>query len=166
MAGVGADDLYPQLRYVRNHPELCRERARAWYAANAERSKASAKAWKAANPERAKRYDKAYNEAWRAAHPKQVREQCRSRRALKALVIVERVDEWVVFRRDRWVCQICHHRVDKLLSSPHKMGPTLDHIIPLAKGGEHSYANTQLAHRSCNSAKGAKLLIPSLTISP
>lgn len=33
--------------------------------------------------------------------------------------------------------------------------PTIDHVIPLAKGGEHSWANVKLAHHSCNSAKGA-----------
>jgi 5-methylcytosine-specific restriction endonuclease McrA len=33
----------------------------------------------------------------------------------------------------------------------------LDHIVPLARGGEHSYANTQPAHPTCNRRKGAKV---------
>lgn len=33
--------------------------------------------------------------------------------------------------------------------------PTIDHIIPLSKGGLHSWNNIQLAHLSCNSSKGA-----------
>ena len=32
-----------------------------------------------------------------------------------------------------------------------------DHIIPLAKGGEHSWDNIQLAHRICNSLKADKV---------
>lgn len=31
--------------------------------------------------------------------------------------------------------------------------PSIDHIIPLSKGGEHSWENVQLAHRICNSKK-------------
>lgn len=33
--------------------------------------------------------------------------------------------------------------------------PSLDHIIPLVKGGENTWGNAQLAHRICNSIKGA-----------
>jgi 5-methylcytosine-specific restriction endonuclease McrA len=32
-----------------------------------------------------------------------------------------------------------------------------DHIVPLARGGEHSYANTQAAHPRCNMSKGARM---------
>jgi 5-methylcytosine-specific restriction endonuclease McrA len=33
----------------------------------------------------------------------------------------------------------------------------LDHVIPLSKGGEHSYDNVQVTHPSCNRKKGAKV---------
>jgi 5-methylcytosine-specific restriction endonuclease McrA len=33
------------------------------------------------------------------------------------------------------------------------MSATIDHIKPLSKGGEHSYANTALAHYGCNARK-------------
>lgn len=32
-----------------------------------------------------------------------------------------------------------------------------DHIVPLAEGGEHSYANVQVAHVFCNRSKGGRL---------
>jgi 5-methylcytosine-specific restriction endonuclease McrA len=32
--------------------------------------------------------------------------------------------------------------------------PTVDHIIPLARGGSHTWDNVQLAHHLCNSLKG------------
>jgi 5-methylcytosine-specific restriction endonuclease McrA len=35
---------------------------------------------------------------------------------------------------------------------------TLDHIIPLAKGGDHTYENIKLAHMICNSYKSDKVV--------
>ena len=35
--------------------------------------------------------------------------------------------------------------------------PTLDHIVPLSKGGEDSFENTQALCRTCNEAKADKL---------
>ena len=55
------------------------------------------------------------------------------------------------------VCGICGMPVDKTLKSPHPMSATVDHIIPVAKGGHPSDINNlQLAHRSCNRAKSDK----------
>lgn len=36
--------------------------------------------------------------------------------------------------------------------------PSIDHIVPLAKGGKHSWDNVKLAHRICNSLKSDILL--------
>jgi 5-methylcytosine-specific restriction endonuclease McrA len=37
---------------------------------------------------------------------------------------------------------------------------SLDHVIPISAGGEHSKANTQLAHLGCNAKKQAKIREP------
>lgn len=56
------------------------------------------------------------------------------------------------------ICAICGHPVDKELKFPHPMSPTIDHIIPIDKGGHPSdLANLQLAHFSCNRQKSNKL---------
>lgn len=78
------------------------------------------------------------------------------RRAEKAGVYYEPVNPIKVFKRDGWRCQLCKKRL-----SPKHRGmmrddaPELDHIIPWAQGGEHSYQNTQCACRKCNEDKGA-----------
>ena len=36
------------------------------------------------------------------------------------------------------------------------MYPSIDHVIPLARGGKHSWNNVRLAHRICNSLKSDK----------
>ena len=57
------------------------------------------------------------------------------------------------------VCGICGKPVDFSLKYPHPLSPTIDHIIPVAKGGHPSdIDNLQLAHRCCNRAKSDKLI--------
>ena len=56
------------------------------------------------------------------------------------------------------VCWICGKIVDKTLKSPDPMSKTVDHKIPVSKGGHPSALdNLGLAHRSCNRAKSDKL---------
>lgn len=80
------------------------------------------------------------------------------RRALLASVTVEDFDITEIYERDGWICQICMEPIDPSLKGPHPRSKSIDHIVPLARGGEHSRANTQAAHLSCNCRKGAKLL--------
>ena len=69
---------------------------------------------------------------------------------------VEPVDPFKVFDRDGWRCQCCGcHTPRRLRGTYEGNAPELDHIVPLAAGGDHSYANTQLLCKSCNLAKGA-----------
>jgi 5-methylcytosine-specific restriction endonuclease McrA len=58
-----------------------------------------------------------------------------------------------VYERDGWRCGICHRLVKRDAKAPHPLSPSLDHIVPLAAGGPHSYANVQCAHFICNSLK-------------
>ena len=63
-----------------------------------------------------------------------------------------------IYKRDNWICGICLKRVDKRLKYPHPMSKSLDHIIPLSKGGTHTEDNLQLSHLICNLRKGNKIL--------
>lgn len=66
------------------------------------------------------------------------------------------VDPLVVFERDGWLCGIRGIPTDPTAKVPNFFTPTIDHILPLARGGEHSYENVQCAHFICNSYEGAK----------
>jgi hypothetical protein len=66
-------------------------------------------------------------------------------------VAYETVHASVVFKRDRWKCGICGKKTSKSKQVPHKRAPTLDHIIPMSKGGGHLYSNVQCACFECNS---------------
>lgn len=59
-----------------------------------------------------------------------------------------------VFRRDRWMCRGCGCRTPRsLMGLCEDSAPELDHIVPLSKGGAHTYENTQLLCRVCNILK-------------
>lgn len=66
----------------------------------------------------------------------------------------ERVDRAAIFERDGWTCRICELAVDPVLKFPDPGSATLDHVVPMSRGGGHVEANVQLAHFYCNSVKG------------
>ncbi|MFD6517310.1 HNH endonuclease [Rhodococcus sp. NPDC060176] len=113
--------------------------------------------WRESNPDKIS----AQYKAWRLEHPEKVRAKNQRRRARLLDAFVEDVDLQVVWQRDGGVCQLCDTAIDPEIEWPHRQSRTLDHIIPLSRGGEHSYANVQLAHHSCNSRKNDS--IPCLT---
>lgn len=59
--------------------------------------------------------------------------------------------------RDESTCGICGDLVDLELSFPDVMSASIDHVIPLSRGGDDTKANVQLAHFGCNCAKGARM---------
>lgn len=70
-----------------------------------------------------------------------------------------------VAQRDNDVCYLCRRPVDwsdysndegVFLVGPNY--PSIEHVIPIAKGGKHAWDNVRLAHCYCNSLKGAKIL--------
>lgn len=70
------------------------------------------------------------------------------------------VKPFKVFERDGWRCQFCG--IYTPASERGKLqpnSPEMDHIIPISKGGAHTYENIQTACRSCNQIKGSKIII-------
>lgn len=58
-----------------------------------------------------------------------------------------------LYKRDRGLCYLCGERVDMNADSNSNWYGSIDHVIPVAKGGTHTWNNIKLAHRYCNSAK-------------
>lgn len=77
------------------------------------------------------------------------------RRARLRGAFVEVVIPALVFERDLYICQICGQPCPSMATVPQPDAPTVDHIVALSNGGEHSYANTQCLCFMCNSTKGA-----------
>lgn len=67
---------------------------------------------------------------------------------------VERLGE-----RDGWVCHLCGLGVDRNLYWPNVEAGSVDHIIPVVKGGTDAPVNLALSHLTCNVARGARPLL-------
>lgn len=166
---------YSREWYARNRQRQ-KDRQKSWRELNAELHRARAKAWADANRERKREADRqrhaadpvahrARSKAWNDANPERKAETSRrwrsenqdkrhanhqARRAMKKSAFVERVYRSKLFARDQGLCGICGEAVDP--SDYH-----VDHIVPIVHGGEHSYANTQIAHPRCNIVKGDRI---------
>jgi 5-methylcytosine-specific restriction endonuclease McrA len=77
------------------------------------------------------------------------------KRARKAGVHYETVNKQRVFERDGYRCYICGRKTSIRGGPFSPRYPTLDHLVPFACGGPHTYANTACACRECNTRKGA-----------
>ena len=73
------------------------------------------------------------------------------------------VSRKLIYDRDQGTCWICSRKVQRWEEWQDATNrrqtrldflPTLDHLRPLAKGGEHSAQNIRLAHFICNTMRG------------
>lgn len=84
--------------------------------------------------------------------------RAKERRARLIGASVEKFSHIEVFERDGWSCYLCGGLTDRLAKWPDLHTPSLDHVVPLSRGGEHSMQNTRCAHLGCNLSKGARLM--------
>ena len=79
------------------------------------------------------------------------------RRARKHGARREPIYRAAIFARDLWRCMLCGEPLAMAEQVPHPLAPTIDHVIPLARGGWHAPDNVQAAHFLCNSRKSDRL---------
>lgn len=117
-------------RYYHAEPRKFLERSVRWQQRNKDRVRSKAREWARANVVKMR----LKNQRRRAA-----------KRRVKATLTL---DEWnFIVKSQNGICVICG--IKKKL--------TIDHKIPLSKGGEHTAANIQGLCHSCNSRKGDKI---------
>ena len=140
-----------KVRY-RKDPRPNKARAAAWYLANRAQAIANSKRSAESNPDRTR----AFKKKWEVKNPNKRRAQVQLYRARKRGGEVEKFTDREIFDRDHWVCGICEEDIDRSLSHPHPRSVSLDHIVPVAKGGGHTRANVRAAHLRCNQVKSDK----------
>jgi 5-methylcytosine-specific restriction endonuclease McrA len=92
-------------------------------------------------------------------HPEIGREKCRRRRARKLSQLGD-FSAWMVqyyrcYQRNE--CFYCGEKLSTGVRNGNPRKETLDHVIPLSKGGLHCWTNTVLACRGCNCKKQDKM---------
>lgn len=59
-----------------------------------------------------------------------------------------------VFERDGWKCHLCGRLTRRGRRAPHPLSPSIDHLVPISKGGSDTLLNVATAHFLCNAARG------------
>jgi len=121
-----ADDVRRRrVQYAETHPEVGR---RGW------------KKYSAKYPERKRAALRRHYQKNKDAYT----EKARKREILKrGGLVVETVRLADVIERDRGQCYLCGRKVTTATAS-------MDHVVPLSRGGAHALSNVRLAHRRCN----------------
>ncbi len=136
-------------RYLANRVERV-EQQRAYRRDNAVAIAKRMKNWYAKMTPAQQKTKLAGNHRWLKNHPEKNANYVAKRRARIANApVVELIDRTVVYARDGGLCHLCRQPVPA--DAFH-----LDHVIPLVKGGEHSYRNVRVACPPCNARKGAR----------
>jgi 5-methylcytosine-specific restriction endonuclease McrA len=158
-------------QYREENREIVNAKARIRHVANLDEDLHRMRKYAAANKDKLREIDKAYREAnperraetnrlWRQENPEHCRDYYHQKRARKREVTVEPVSLREIFDRDGGKCQICKRKVRWDLAYPDPMSKSIDHIVPLSRGGTHEPRNCQLAHLRCNVSRGVGMRMP------
>lgn len=148
---------YGREHYERNASARS-EQVKLWYLANKAKRNEQQRAWNRANLVRLREYNAERSQRWREENPERMAELMAAGR-LRRMKRLEAATFGSVDLKALWtgVCGICRASMDRALRYSDPMSKSIDHIIPLAKGGAHAQHNLQYAHLECNRMKGARL---------
>ena len=143
--------------YRDSHPGYHAERSRVWRERYKDRNQAAYAADVAAKAERHARYEATAQQErerarqWRQDNPEAQRAQKHAARA-RALGVpgTFTADEWIALKATQeYRCLACNKREPDITL-------TIDHVIPMTKGGHNDIANIQGLCYGCNNTKRAK----------
>lgn len=66
----------------------------------------------------------------------------------------DEINHLLLFKLHNWRCWVCKEPINRNLRFPNYYAATVEHIIPLCKGGRHDWTNVVPAHAICNFTKG------------
>src|SRR5699024_1046168 len=64
-----------------------------------------------------------------------------------------------LLKRDGVLCYLCNEKVVISDDTNAPYYPSIEHVIPISKGGTHTWDNVKLAHRKCNWEKRDEIII-------
>ncbi len=72
----------------------------------------------------------------------------------KKYALGDDIDAMTLFELFGWTCFLCKESIDRRKRCPDYQAATVEHIVPLAHGGTHTWDNVAPAHYLCNQKKG------------
>lgn len=148
--------------YDTAHREEINARASRWAKAHPETTALCLKRWKEKNYEHVLEYGKQYREAHHEQHKEYNRQYAHNHREYFASFRNRRKAQKLqtpvaaTLEQERAIKALYKFRCAYCGSKPKVL--TIDHVIPLSKGGPHVPANLVPACPSCNSSKGSTIL--------
>lgn len=152
-----------------------RAAARAWHRSNPERSAMRSKAWREANADVVRERQRAYRASrvdeataryrqWRAENPDKAKAQSdrawhRRRALLRGVASEQGISVDSLRARDGDSCSYCSRAL--IFSNGSRWDnarASIEHVVPLSRGGANLWSNVVLACLGCNKSKGGRLL--------
>lgn len=151
------DEFPPQKERRDGRKSWCRECCNGYQAERratdeeyVERRRAANNAWRKDNPERARA---ATVEGWLEKKNRRARHNAR-----KYGVVVDDVNLFEIFEREGWMCCVCGDPIDRSRRHPDRLAATIEHVVPLSRGGGHVEGNIRVSHHTCNERKRTRTL--------
>lgn len=68
-------------------------------------------------------------------------------------LVIDQIDRLTVMERDHWTCYLCGIDTSMMSDPFDPRSATVDHVVSLTNGGEHSMRNVRCCCLSCNASK-------------
>jgi 5-methylcytosine-specific restriction endonuclease McrA len=148
-AHPGVKSQYAHEYYEKNAEAICAKVKQA-YAEDPEAVKRRVAQWQADNPDRVR----AWRRFWKHNNPESIRVHGQRRR-VRLLAVGGEISksDWLQVLAQFTVCgEVCCAYCSKPCE------PTMDHVVPISRGGRHEPDNVLPACAICNASKGARLI--------
>lgn len=166
-------------RYYSEHTEASREQRRQYYAENAEQEREYARRYNAEHPDYAANYRAEHREEinetvhqwairnrarkaavsriYRAQNREKLNTYCRNHQARKLAAEGTHTASDIIaqLKRQKGLCYYCGCKMNRTRYAPNSQ--TIDHVVPLSRGGRNSPDNLVIACLFCNVSKKNKL---------